>query len=113
MWAKLRTYKLLLLLGLSGVHSIIQTGLCLQVHTFLVNYKLRYNSINDVTLICRFFDPPSPLCYALMPHGIIKNDRNMESNILCRFEATLACLQLNFFQHAFILMTDVIIAQKK
>ena len=51
MCAKLRNYKLLLLLlGLSGAHSIIQIGLYLQVNTLLVIYKSPYNSINATAL---------------------------------------------------------------
>ena len=42
----LLTYKLLLMLRLSGAYLIIQIGLYLQVNTLVVIYKSRYNSID-------------------------------------------------------------------
>ena len=48
MCAKLRSYKLLLLLRLSGAYSIIQMGFYLQINALLVTYKSQYYSINTV-----------------------------------------------------------------
>ena len=64
-FAKLHTYKLLLLLRLFGAHSIIQIGLCLQENTLLVIYKSWYYSMFTTTRV-NPLDTVGPnwICYA-------------------------------------------------